>query len=203
MPKKVDAALRSKAVRMVTEHRSEYSSERALHIQVADSLGVSREPVRRWIMIVSPDGSVIEVAEHPAAPPVTVAEDMRKERTTCMKVLDDAGLVVISPLVLNEVDYMARKEFNYDASLVILDEIRAHAAAGRYEIATVTPEILAGASRIRHQYEGLKLDLSDSVTMALAARYDTAAVLTIDYRDFRSVLPLSEHEAFLLLPEDL
>ncbi|MFE5541971.1 IS3 family transposase [Streptomyces sp. NPDC056519] len=50
MPKKIDAALRSQAVRLVTEHRSEYSSERALHIQVADSLGVSRESVRRWVM---------------------------------------------------------------------------------------------------------------------------------------------------------
>ncbi|MGW8356499.1 transposase [Streptomyces wedmorensis] len=50
MPKKIDVALRSQAVRLVTEHRSEYSSERALHIQVADSLGVSRESVRRWVM---------------------------------------------------------------------------------------------------------------------------------------------------------
>ncbi len=39
MPKKIDAALRSQAVRLVTEHHSEYSSECALHIQVADSLG--------------------------------------------------------------------------------------------------------------------------------------------------------------------
>jgi transposase-like protein len=49
VPKKIDAALRSQAVRLVTEHRAEYSSERALHIQVADSLGVSRESVRRWV----------------------------------------------------------------------------------------------------------------------------------------------------------
>ncbi|MEU8942375.1 IS3 family transposase [Streptomyces goshikiensis] len=50
MPKKIDAALRRQAVRLVTEHRAEYSSERALHIQVADSLGVSRDSVRRWVM---------------------------------------------------------------------------------------------------------------------------------------------------------
>ncbi|MEV7004001.1 transposase [Streptomyces sp. NPDC093982] len=34
----------------MTEHRSEYSCERALHVQVAESLGVSRESVRRWVM---------------------------------------------------------------------------------------------------------------------------------------------------------
>lgn len=50
VPMKIDATLRSQAVRLVTEHRAEYSSERAPHIQVAESLGVSRESVRRWVM---------------------------------------------------------------------------------------------------------------------------------------------------------
>ncbi|MHB9849187.1 IS3 family transposase [Streptomyces krungchingensis] len=49
MPKKIDPALRNQAVRLVTQHRSEYSTERAVHVQVAESLGVSRESVRRWV----------------------------------------------------------------------------------------------------------------------------------------------------------
>ncbi|MEV7471898.1 hypothetical protein AB0O20_36260 [Streptomyces kronopolitis] len=49
MPKKIDPTLRSQAVRLVTQHRSEYSIERAVHIQVAESLGVSGESVRRWV----------------------------------------------------------------------------------------------------------------------------------------------------------
>ncbi|MFE6848934.1 transposase [Streptomyces sp. NPDC057686] len=49
MPKKIDPALRSQAVRLVTRHRSEYSTEWAVHVQVAESLGVSRESVRRWV----------------------------------------------------------------------------------------------------------------------------------------------------------
>ncbi|MCD9146177.1 IS3 family transposase [Streptomyces albireticuli] len=49
MPKKIDSTLRSQAVRLVMEHRAEYSSERAAHVQVAESLGVSRESVRRWV----------------------------------------------------------------------------------------------------------------------------------------------------------
>lgn len=36
-------------MRLVTQHRSEYSTERAVHVQVAESLGVSRESVRRWV----------------------------------------------------------------------------------------------------------------------------------------------------------
>ncbi|WP_435191737.1 transposase [Streptomyces sp. bgisy126] len=50
MPKKIDSTLRSQAVRLVMEHRAEYSSERAVHVQVAESLGVSRESVHRWVM---------------------------------------------------------------------------------------------------------------------------------------------------------
>ncbi|MDE1675435.1 hypothetical protein [Nocardia gipuzkoensis] len=50
MPKKIDPVLRSQVVRLVREHRSEYSTERAVHVQVAESLGVSRESVRRWVM---------------------------------------------------------------------------------------------------------------------------------------------------------
>ncbi|NEA17099.1 transposase [Streptomyces halstedii] len=49
MPKRVDSTLRSQAVRLVLEHRSEYSTERAVHVQIAESLGVSRESVRRWV----------------------------------------------------------------------------------------------------------------------------------------------------------
>lgn len=64
VPKKIDAALRSQVVRLVTEHRAEYSSERALHIQVAVSLGVSREPVRRWVMQYEVDAGQAAGGEH-------------------------------------------------------------------------------------------------------------------------------------------
>ncbi|MFE5826597.1 hypothetical protein ACFQ7B_33235 [Streptomyces erythrochromogenes] len=33
----------------MTQHRSEYSTERAVHVQVAEPLGVSRESVRRRV----------------------------------------------------------------------------------------------------------------------------------------------------------
>ncbi|GAA1003766.1 hypothetical protein GCM10009551_079010 [Nocardiopsis tropica] len=33
----------------MTEHRSEYSSATAVRVQVAESLGVSPESVRRWV----------------------------------------------------------------------------------------------------------------------------------------------------------
>lgn len=41
MPRKVDPELRSRAVRLATEHRSECSSATAVRVQVAESLGVT------------------------------------------------------------------------------------------------------------------------------------------------------------------
>ncbi|NUS30338.1 MAG: hypothetical protein HOV92_39880 [Streptomyces sp.] len=47
---RVAEALRGQAVRLVTQHGAEYSSERAVHIQVAESLGVPPGSVRRGVM---------------------------------------------------------------------------------------------------------------------------------------------------------
>jgi transposase len=49
MPKKIDPALRERAVRLVREHRAEYSSTTAAAVAVARQLGVARESVRRWV----------------------------------------------------------------------------------------------------------------------------------------------------------
>lgn len=49
MSRKIDQEVRLRAVRLVTEHRSEYSSETQVRAQVAESLGVSQESVRRWV----------------------------------------------------------------------------------------------------------------------------------------------------------
>ncbi|WP_197519595.1 transposase [Pseudonocardia sp. HH130630-07] len=43
----------------MTEHRSAYSTERAVHVQVAESLGVSRESVRRWVSQHDVDTGVV------------------------------------------------------------------------------------------------------------------------------------------------
>jgi transposase len=59
VPRKIDHEVRSRAVRLVSQHRTEYSSERAIHVQVAESLGVSRESVRRWVQRHEVDTGVV------------------------------------------------------------------------------------------------------------------------------------------------
>ena len=55
MPKKVDPALKDRALRMVAEHRADYSSITAVSKAVADQLGIGKETVRRWVVQVDID----------------------------------------------------------------------------------------------------------------------------------------------------
>ena len=50
MPKKIDPAVRERALRMFAEHRQDYSSDTALAYAVAAKVGVARETARRWLV---------------------------------------------------------------------------------------------------------------------------------------------------------
>ena len=50
MPSRIDPALKERALRMIADHRQEYSSDTALAYAVADNVGVGRETVRRWLV---------------------------------------------------------------------------------------------------------------------------------------------------------
>ena len=50
MPKKIDAAVKERALRMFAEHRQDYPSDTALAEAVASKLGVGRETARRWLV---------------------------------------------------------------------------------------------------------------------------------------------------------
>ena len=50
MPKMIDPELKARAVRLVTEHVSEYPSLTAAAAAVAKQLGIGKESVRRWVI---------------------------------------------------------------------------------------------------------------------------------------------------------
>jgi len=56
MPKKIDPEVQARAVRLVADHLSEYSSLTAASAVVARQVGVGRETVRRWVMQAQIDG---------------------------------------------------------------------------------------------------------------------------------------------------
>ncbi|ALV50779.1 PIN domain-containing protein [Streptomyces althioticus] len=114
-----------------------------------------------------------------------------------------AGLLVMSPLLLAELDHVATREFGREVAVGAVDDLRRWMGRGRVVLPEITEDHLAAAQSVRLRYKGLDLDLADAVNVALAADYDTDAVLTLDRRDFRAVRPLSRHKAFRVLPDDL
>ena len=52
MPRRVDPAIKERALRMFAEHRGDYASDTALAEAVAKKVGVGRETARRWLIQV-------------------------------------------------------------------------------------------------------------------------------------------------------
>ncbi|MGY3203018.1 PIN domain-containing protein [Streptomyces sp. TE5632] len=118
-----------------------------------------------------------------------------------------AGLLVMSPLLLAELDHVATRELGREAAVSAVDDLRRWVSRGRVVMPEITEDHLGAAQSVRARYHALDLeldlDLAGAVNVALAADYDTDAILTLDRRDFRAVRPLSRHEAFRVLPDDL
>ncbi|MET9515155.1 PIN domain-containing protein [Streptomyces sp. NPDC002994] len=114
-----------------------------------------------------------------------------------------AGLLVMSPLLLAELDHVVTRVLGREAAMSAIDDIRGWMRRGRVSVPEITEERLGVAQSVRARYLGLDLDLADAVNVALAADYDTDAILTLDRRDFRAVRPLGRHKAFRVLPDDL
>jgi predicted nucleic acid-binding protein len=114
-----------------------------------------------------------------------------------------AGLLVMSPLLLAKLDHVATRELGREAAVSAVDDLRHWMGRGRVVLPEITENHLSDAQSLRIRYRSLNLDLADAVNVALAAAYDTDAILTLDRRDFRAVRPLGRHKAFRVLPDDL
>ncbi|MFC8199036.1 PIN domain-containing protein [Streptomyces sp. NPDC057298] len=114
-----------------------------------------------------------------------------------------AGLLVMSPLLLAEFDHVATRELGRAAAVSAIDDLRRWMSRGRIVLPEITQDHLGAAQSVRARYGALDLDLADAVNVALAADYDTDAILTLDRRDFRAVRPLGRHKAFRVMPGDL
>jgi predicted nucleic acid-binding protein len=134
---------------------------------------------------------------------IAASDRNARESVACRKILQQAGTVIISPLVLTEVDHLAKARFGSRARTTIIDFVIAQARETRFQIPETGIEILDTARLVQKQYASLDLDLVDAVNVGLAAQYRTDAVLTLDRRDFRAMHPLTSHKWFRLLPDDL
>lgn len=124
------------------------------------------------------------------------------EHAATRQVLIGAALTVVSPLVLLEIEHITTRNVGRPAALAINDWLLTQERTGRVAIAPVPARTLRTARTVQNRYEAMRLDLTDAVSVVLAERYETNAVLTLDRRDFRAIVPLSDARAFRLLPDD-
>ncbi|WP_055563155.1 PIN domain-containing protein [Streptomyces atriruber] len=119
--------------------------------------------------------------------------------------LAHVGHLVVSPMVLTELDYLLTERVGARASMTALDFIARQAEARRFEIPDTAPH-LRGAMAVMRGYGdaagGKGVGLADAMNVALAAAFRTADMLTSDVH-FRMMRPLTARGAFRLLPDDL
>jgi hypothetical protein len=106
--------------------------------------------------------------------------------------------LVVGPLVLAELDYLIRSRVGDDPARRAVGAL----LGGRFEVAPCTQSDIAAALAIDSQYAALGIGLTDASLVALAGRYRTINLATLDERHFRVVRPLHGGPAFRILPAD-
>ncbi|AJE83516.1 PIN family toxin-antitoxin system, toxin component [Streptomyces albus] len=122
------------------------------------------------------------------------------DHAACRKAVAEGAHLVISPLVLAELDYLLTTRIGPDAAQQALSHIRDATGLRRYAVPEVEAH-LGKALSVMHRYP--HIGLTDTMNVVLAAEYHTDAVLTLGRRHFRAIRPLTGHPAFRLLPDDL
>jgi predicted nucleic acid-binding protein len=114
-----------------------------------------------------------------------------------------AALIVVSPLVILEIEHITTRNVDRKAAYAVNDWVLGQERSGRFAIPELSAGTLCKAHKVQNHYSALRLDLTDAVNVVLAEAYDTEIILTLDRRVFRAVTPLTGNHAFRLLPDDL
>ncbi|MBW1600985.1 PIN domain-containing protein [Streptomyces sp. JJ66] len=121
------------------------------------------------------------------------------------KALASVSHLVVSPMVLTELDYLITARAGARKALAAARFVERNVATRRFEVPAVSP-YLSTAIAVAEGYAdadgGKGVGLADAMNVALAAAYRTDALFTSD-RHFRTLRPLTGHAAFRLLPDDL
>ena len=95
-------------------------------------------------------------------------------------------VMVVSPYVVAEVDYLVATRKGVDAELAVLAEL----SGGAYELATMDAADMAAATRVVERYRDLGIGIADASLAVLAQRYRTRTILTLDRKHFTVMRPL-------------
>ncbi len=109
--------------------------------------------------------------------------------------ITDDDLLVVSPYVVAELDYLLATRLGIDAELTVLEEL----AGGAYELAQINADDVGEAARLIRRYHDQDIGITDASIAVLARRYGTRTILTLDRRHFGVIRPL-DGGRFKLIP---
>jgi uncharacterized protein len=95
-------------------------------------------------------------------------------------------LLVVSPYVVAELDYLVATRIGVDADLAVLQEL----SSGAWELATFGAPDLELAARVVKKYRDQPIGAADASNVVLADRYQTRMIVTLDRRHFDVLRPI-------------
>ncbi len=112
------------------------------------------------------------------------------------EVLVAADVLVASPYVVAELDYLVATRHGVDAELVVLDEL----AGGAWDLAAFDEDGLRRARGVIASYRDQQIGVADASIVVLAERYRTRTIASLDHRHF-GVLRSLDGGYFEVLPK--
>ena len=110
------------------------------------------------------------------------------------------GHLLISPCVLAEFDYLVATRSGPHQARSALAYINGRTATGRWEVPPIGHGLVAAHALLGDYPE---IGLTDAMNVVLAHEYRTDVIATVDQRHFRMIKPLTHHDSFRLLPDDV
>jgi uncharacterized protein len=104
-------------------------------------------------------------------------------------------VLVVSPYVIAELDYLIATRLGVDAELAVLAEL----SGGAYDLANLGPSDVASCRDVVKRYRDQEIGVTDASLVVLAQRLATRTILTLDRRHFDVLRPLNGGR-FTLLP---
>ena len=145
-----------------------------------------------------PDHVPVAVADTSAL--IAFFNQTDKHHTAVRKGIAQVGHLVVSPCVLTELDYLVATRQGPLAATAIVRYVASRVAAGRWEAPGIGPLLLA-AHAVLEDYPAA--GLADAMNAVLAREFRTDVIATLDHRHFRVIRPLTRHDTFRLLPDDV
>jgi predicted nucleic acid-binding protein len=118
-------------------------------------------------------------------------------RACALALVEHPGSLVLSPLVLAELDHLVRRRLGAAAARQLADDV----ANGAYDLIALRPADIAECVALDRRYADLGLGLTDASLAVLALRHQTRELLSLDERHLRAIVPL-QGGIFRLLPMD-